>query len=112
MILRLILIGVALLACPAAYAWVCDGMSDSRIERPPKIPLFFVFGTLGGWVFAGSMSPSGLAAMALFFLFTAAPLALFFSSLYLMGRPERSIYHRVAIWFGFGYAGLLAMGFC
>jgi hypothetical protein len=105
----LILIGVAIFACPAAYVWLCDTMRCARIARPPIVPFFLVFGTVGGWVLAAALSPSGLAATSLIFLATAAPLALVASSVYLIRRPERSIYHRVAIWFGFGYVGLLIL---
>jgi hypothetical protein len=107
----LILIGIAIFACPAAYVWLCDTMRCARIPRPPIVPFFFVFGTVGGWVFAAALAPSGLTATSLVFLFTAAPLALVSSSVYLTRRPERSIYHRLVIWFGFGYVGLLLLAF-
>jgi hypothetical protein len=104
---RVILLGIAFLVWPATYAWLCDMMSTSRIQRPPVVPFFFLFGTLGGWVFAAALSPSGLTAASIVFLMVAAPLALVISSVYLMCRSERSIYHRLAIWSGFGYVGLL-----
>jgi hypothetical protein len=55
------------------------------------------------------VSPSGLAAVSLIFLATLTPLALIASSIYLATRPERSSYHRVALWSGFTYPALLAV---
>lgn len=56
-----------------------------------------------------ALSPSGLAAMCIVFLVTFAPLSLVISAIYLMNRPERSNYHRLAIWSGFTYPALLAI---
>jgi hypothetical protein len=100
---------LALLVCPAAYVTLCVRMRRSGIQRPPYVPFFFVFGTVGGWMLALALSPSGLAAVSLIFLATLTPLTLIASSVYLMARPERSTYHRVALWSGFTYPALLAV---
>lgn len=110
MTIRLILLGIALIGCPAAYVWLCGTMRTSQIQRPPIVPFFFLCGTLGGWVLAAALSPSGLTAASIVFLIVAAPLALIVSSAYLLRRPERSIYHRLAIWCGFGYPVVLMIG--
>jgi hypothetical protein len=100
---------LALLVCPAAYIALCIRMRNSGVTRAPYLPLFFVFGTVGGWLLALSISPSGLTAACLIFLGTFAPVALLASSLRLAARPERSCYHRLALYSGFGYPALLAL---
>jgi hypothetical protein len=100
---------LALLVCPAAYITLCVRMRRAGIQRPPYIPFFFVFGTVGGWMLALALSPSGLTAMSLIFLATLAPLALVVSSIYLVAGPERSSYHRIALWSGSTYPALLAL---
>jgi hypothetical protein len=100
---------LALLACPAAYITLCMRMRRSGVNRAPYLPFFFVFGTVGGWLLALALSPSGLAATCLIFLGTLAPIALLASSVHLATRPERSCYHRVALYAGFGYPALLAL---
>ena len=105
----LIFAGLAILVCPAAYITLCMRMRTSRIQRPPYVPFFFVFGTVGGWMLALALSPSGLAAVSLVFLATLTPLALIASSIYLLVRPERSSYHRVALWSGFAYPALMVV---
>ena len=57
-----------------------------------------------------ALSPSGLTAMGLTFMATLTPIALIASSVYLVVRPERSSYHRFALWSGFAYAVLLVLG--
>jgi hypothetical protein len=104
-----VLLLVAFVACPAAYVACCGRMRGSAVPRPPVVPFFFLFGTLGGWILALALSPSGLTATCIVFLVTAAPLALLASSIYLLRRPDRSLYHRVAIWSGFGYAAVLLL---
>jgi len=99
---------LSLLVCPAVFIKLCVRMRKSGIERPPYIPFFFVFGTVGGWMLALALYPSGLTAVSLVFLVTLAPLALIGSSIYLVIRSERSSYHRFALWSGFTYAALLA----
>lgn len=105
----LILAGLALLVCPLSYIAVCVRMREDGVARPPYVPLFFAFGTVGGWMLGLALSPSGLAAVSVLFLATLAPLALLASSIYLMKRPERSGYHRFAVWSGFTYPALLAL---
>ena len=105
----LIFLIMALLVCPAAYITLCLRMRTAGVQRPPYVPFFFVFGTVGGWMLALALSPSGLAATSLIFLATLTPLALIISSIYLMRQPERSSYHRFALWSGFAYPALLVL---
>jgi hypothetical protein len=107
MIISVILAVLALFVCPAAYIALCIWMGAASVQRPPYLSLFFVFGTVGGWMLAFALSPSGLAAVSIIFLVTAAPLALLVSSIFLAIRRERTIYHRVALWGGFTYPALL-----
>jgi hypothetical protein len=84
----LIFVVLGLLVCPAACITLCMRMRKSGIQRPPYIPFFFVFGTVGGWMLALALSPSGLTASCIIFLGTLAPLALVASSIYLVVRRK------------------------
>ena len=99
---------LGLVVCPAAYISLCVRMGSLDVVRPPYLSFFFIFGTVGGLMVGLALSPSGLAAACLIFLVTLAPLALVTSSVYLVKRPERSRYHRIALWSGFIYPMLLA----
>lgn len=109
-IIRLVLLVVAVLGLPAGYVSVGRSMRHRGIPHPPYIPLFFLFGTVGGWVLAFMLSPSGLAAMCIVLMMSAAPLAVLISSAYLAFRRERTSFHRFAMWGGFAYCGLLTAG--
>lgn len=102
---------LSLLVCPAGYIALCLRMRKSGTPRPPYIPFFFVFGTVGGWMFGFSAYPSGLTPISIIFLVTLAPFALLVSSIYLLVRSERSAYHRFALWSGLVYLVLLAIWF-
>jgi len=105
----LVLLGLAFLIWPACYVILIVRMRSVGIARPPWLPLFFLFGTFGGWLLAFALSPSGLTAICVLFLATAAPLSVLMSSIYLVCRPERSIYHRIALWGGFAYVAMLGV---
>ena len=61
---------LALLVCPALYLALCLRMRCLGISRPPYASYFFLFGTVGGWVLALAVSPSGLAVSCMIFLLT------------------------------------------
>lgn len=84
-------------------------MKAQGIEKPPIAPMFFLFGTVGGWLLAFGLSPSGLSAICAVFLMTAAPIALFVSSLGLCAMKNRTIYHRISMWSGFLYPAILGL---
>jgi len=104
-----VLFSVSLLVCPAVYFLLLGAMHEMQVPRPPRLPFFFIFGTLGGWLLALALSPSGLAATCIVFLMTAAPLSLLVSSVWLAVRPEHTVFHRVAMWSGFGYPLVLGL---
>jgi len=62
------LFALGLIACPVAFVAVIRRMRAKGITRPPMVPMFFLFGTLGGWLLACGLSPSGLAALCVTFL--------------------------------------------
>jgi hypothetical protein len=100
---QMMLCVAALLVLPCLYLWLCIRIRRVKLSRPPYGEFFILFGNVGGWVLAIGLSPSGLAASSLFFLmFIGCPL-LIISSLQLLFRKERTIYHRVAMWCGFGF---------
>ena len=103
------LLCVSLLLWPALYCLLLGAMHEMQVPRPPRLPFFFIFGTLGGWLLAFALSPSGLAAACVVFLMTASPISLFLSSKRLVSRPERTIFHRVAIWSGYSYLLILGL---
>ena len=97
----------ALVLCPAAYLATLWRMHARGVTKAPVLPMFFLFGTAGGWLLALALSPSGLAAVFMAFLLTAAPLALLVSAIQLARRPERSGFHRAAMGGGFAYPAIL-----
>lgn len=106
--LQLFFLAAALLVCPALFVMLIIRMRKQDIVHPPFFAFFCLFGTVGGWFLALALSPSGLAAICCLFLATIAPLSLLGTSIYLAFRPERSVYHRIALWTGGTYAALCA----
>jgi hypothetical protein len=107
--MQIALLLVAVLVCPIAFVALVTRMKAQGIEKPPITPMFFLFGTIGGWFLAFALSPSGLAAMCIVFLVTAAPIALFVASVGLSTMKNRTIYHRIAMWSGFSYPAVLGL---
>lgn len=107
--MQILLLILAGLAYPIAYVALVSRMRTQKIEKPPITPMFFLFGTIGGWMLAFALSPSGLAAMCIIFLMTAAPIALFVASVGLSSIKNKSIYHRIAMWGGFSYPAVLGL---
>lgn len=101
--MHILFLALGLIICPIAFVAVSRWMRAKRVARPPIVPLFLLFGTLGGWFLAIGLSPSGLAALCTIFLMTAAPVTLLVSSIRLLRSSDRSPFHRAAMWLGFGY---------
>lgn len=99
---------LGLLVSPACYLTLCVRMSRSGIPRAPYLPFFFIFGSFGGWLLAFGLSPSGLTAMSVIFLFTLAPLSLLASAIWLWRLRDLSRYHRAAFNACLSYFGFLA----
>ena len=109
--MQILLLILAGLACPIAYVALVSRMRTQKVENPPIIPMFCLFGTIGGWLLAFALSPSGLAAMCIVFLITIAPIVLFVASVRLSAMKNKTIYHRVSMWSGFSYPGVLGLFF-
>ena len=107
--MQIALLLLAVLGCPIAFVALVSRMKAQAIEKPPITPMFFLFGTIGGWFLAFGLSPSGLAAMCIVFLMTAAPVALFAASLSLCRVKNRTIYHKIPMWSGFAYPAVLGL---
>lgn len=107
--MKILLLLLAGLGCPIVFLALVSRMRDQGIERPPVILMFFLFGTMGGWMLAFALSPSGLAATCIVFLFTAAPIALFVTSARLSSMKNKTGYHRVSMWSGFSYPVVLGL---
>src|SRR5687767_10101698 len=105
---RLACLVPALLVLPVSYFVLCIRMRRSGISRPPYLPFFCIFGSFGGWLLALGLSPSGLTALSIIFLFTLAPLSLLASAVWLWRTRNLSRYHRVAFYGSLGYFGFLA----
>lgn len=109
-----VLLVLAVFVCPIGYLSLLIIMQESSVPRPPVVPFFFIFGTLGGWLLSFSFPPGLLLVLGSLSLLTAAPVALLASSVFLSVQPERTLFHRVAMWSGYGYAilvGFLIIGF-
>ena len=107
--IHIALLAVALVVMPIAYCVLVGYMRRIKLDNPPYIPMFFTFGTVGGWVLAFALSPSGLTAMCIVFLITAAPVALLITSIRLSCLKNLTTYHRIPMWGGFAYPALLAV---
>ena len=107
--MHMLLLALGLIACPVAFVAVIRRMRAKGVAHPPIGPMFFLFGTLGGWFLAFAFSPSGLAALCMTFLMTAAPLALLASSIRLLKETNRSPFHRAAMWLGFCYPLIIGL---
>ena len=109
--IHIILLAVAVLVLPIAYFALVSHMRRIKLDEPPFVPLFFAFGTVGGWMLAFALSPSGLTAMCIIFLVTAAPVALLITSFRLSLLKNLTVYHRIPMWCGFAYPAALALSF-
>lgn len=95
--MQMIFLGAALVACPMAYLGTLAWMRAKRVPSIPVGALFMIFGTIGGWLLAIALSPSGLAAGCVIFLITVAPVGLFFGAARIAYMKERGIYHHVTV---------------
>lgn len=99
---------LALLGCPIAYIALVLRMMATGIEKPPIIPMFFLFGTVGGWFLVFGLY--GMPAIFFIaFLFTVAPVALLVASLGICSMKNRTIYHNISMWSGFTYLVVLVL---
>lgn len=110
-LLNILFLGLALIVVPLSYIALCIRMKSYQASRLCYAAYFVLFGTVGGWCLALGLSPSGLAAMCIIFLGTAAPLACLASSLTLQFRSARTRFEKVAIIGGYTYVGFLATWF-
>jgi hypothetical protein len=110
-VIRLILLAIAGITLPAGYLAVCVSLRRQRMWWFTYLAYFVLFGTLGGWVFAFAMSPSGLTATSITFLITIALVACTGSSLVLTFRKKKSRAEVIALIGGYFYPGLVAAYF-
>ena len=100
-----------LLVVPASFIALCIWMAKRRVHWLCYPAYFFLFGIVGGACIALGFSPSGLAALCIVFLMTAAPIACFCSSVALHFRRQRGRFENVAMILGYGYSGLIFIAF-
>ena len=108
--MQVILFIIALIILPIGYFYVLERMDTAPIDSPPRLCIFCIFGTLGGWFLALALSPSGLAAMCMMFLITISPIALLITSTVSWRERQQSIYHKGSALIGFSYLILLSLG--
>jgi len=101
---------IALIICPICYFYIIERMDVAAIKDPPRLCIFCIFGTIGGWFLAMALSPSGLAAMCVVFLITVSPIALLITSPVTSSKRRQSLYHKISAWIGFSYLILLILG--
>ena len=100
---------LALIVCPLFFFILLSHLRRNQVEKPPIASLFLLFGTIGGWLLAFALAPSGLSAISIVLLTTIAPLALLISSLLLSSLKKKTIYHKIPMWFGFAYLFSLSL---
>ena len=110
-IVRIVSLGAAGITLPVGYVAVCLWLFRRKTWWFTYISYFVLFGTAGGWAFAIAMSPSGLTASSLIFLFTAALAACLVSSFVLTFRSEKSREDWIALIGGYSYPILLGTFF-
>ena len=88
---------------------MCIWLFRRRAHWLSYIAYFVLFGIIGGACLALALSPSGLAAMCMLFLMTAAPVGCVACSMSLHMLRDRSRSETVAMTLGYCYGGLLAV---
>jgi len=91
---------------PIAYLILFYHMRNT--PKAPIIPYFVIFGTVGGWMLAIALSPSGLAASSIVFLMTIGLLSLIATHVYLALISDKTKYHKIAIILCYSYYGIIA----
>ena len=87
-------------------------MGESRIQRAPYLPCLILFGIPVGWLAFMSLVyylPVISAKAHLVVLAVIAPGVTLIASIYLAELPERTAYHRWALWLGFFYPAMVVL---
>lgn len=109
--IRILSFVLALVVIPAAFAALCTWMARKQAYWVCYPAYFFLFGIAGGGCIALGLSPSGLAALCILLLITAAPVACFLSSAVLNTRQNRGRFENMAMILGYAYSGLIITAF-
>ncbi len=106
--MQIIFLLLAVFGCPIVFVALVSRMKAQGINKPPVIPMFFLFGTIGGWLLAFGLDgmPSWLCYI---FLVTVAPITLFVASLGIGSMKNKTIYHQISMWCGFSYPVLVGL---
>ena len=88
---------LSLVALPIGYALLCHKMNRSMIPKPPTVPFFCIFGTVGGFLLVSALSPS-IVTLLVIPLFVFAPISLIGSLVYLFRCRPLTSYHVAAVW--------------
>jgi hypothetical protein len=100
---RMILLGVASVTLPVGYVATAGWLRKQQAWWFLYVAYFVLFGTLGGWTFAFAMSPSGIAAVSIVFLMTAALVACVSSAIVVTFRRKKSRADWIALTAGYFY---------
>jgi hypothetical protein len=102
---------IAILGLPFGYIGLCGQMRSENVERPPIIPFFILFGTVGGWLlgFAVLQFFWVLGALVFAVFFYSSALAVLLTTVYLLISRRPSIYHRIALRLCVGYIACLVI---
>jgi hypothetical protein len=106
-ILRSAFAVLALGVLPVGFIATCVWLRRQTAWWFEYLAYFALFGTIGGWCFAISMSPGGIAAVSTLFLFSIAVVACVGSSVVLSFRKRKSRAEWIAIFGGYIYPGML-----
>lgn len=106
---RLLFLATAGCTLPAGYIATCLWLRRQRAWWFLYPAYFALFGTLGGWTFAFSMSPSGMTATSIVFLVTAALAACVTSAVVVTFRKKKSRAEWIALVAGYLYPACLAI---
>lgn len=108
-ILSLVLLAVAVVGLPASYVATCRWLQKQQAWSFLYAAYFILFGTLGGWVFAVAMSPSGIAAASIVFLMTVALAACLISAVIVTFKKQKKRAEWIALTGGYAYPVCLGL---
>lgn len=111
LLINIVGLALALGVVPALCLVLCFRMFRRNVHRLCYPAYFILFGIVGGLCLSVGLSPSGLAAACMVFLFTLAPLACFGASACLNFCRNRGRFESVAMVLGYSYSGLVLLAF-
>jgi hypothetical protein len=104
-----VLLLIALLGIPLAFVALCRRLHMRRAWWFTYAAYFILSGTLGGWVLAYGLSPSGLAGLCIVWLTSVGTVACLAVGLVYLFRRKKDKWEYGALIGGITYPALIAL---